>query len=91
MPSRDIEFSEEWIGTVDCDIDPGEPRQWHDSQGNPGTPGIPPSIEVYRVWMSLKDREGNDVEVDVLPFLHEAGIVDEDEIAQDILEREFEQ
>ena len=89
MPSRDIEFSDKWVGTADCDIDPGEPRQWHDSQGNPGTPGEEPSVEVHRVWLVLQDRKGNDVEVDVLPFLHGAGIVDEDEISQAIYENEF--
>lgn len=91
MTTRDIEFSEEWVGTVDCDIDLGEPQQWYDSNGDPGTPGIPPSIEVYRVWMSLKDREGNEIEVDVLPFLHEAGIIDEDDIRRNLEEIEFDQ
>ena len=47
MATRDIEFSEEWVGTVDCDLDPGEPQRWYDSNGDPGTPGIPPSVEVY--------------------------------------------
>ena len=89
MPSRDIEFSDKWVGTADYDIDPGEPRQWYDSQGNSGTPGEEPSVEVHRVWLVLQDREGNDVEVDVLPFLHGAGIVDEDEISQAIYENEF--
>jgi len=91
MATRDIEFSEEWVGTVDCDIDLGEPQRWYDSNGDPGTPGIPPSIEVYRVWMSLKDREGNEIEVDVLPFLHEAGIIDEDDIRRNLEEIEFNQ
>lgn len=88
MAIRDVVFSEEWIGTADCDIDPGEPQQWYDSYGDPGHPGTPPSVEVNAVWVRLKDRNNQEIEVDVLPLLHEGGLLDAADIEREIYENE---
>ena len=46
-------------------FDPGEPDQWYDSNGDPGTPGTAPSVEVKRIWVELESNEGRSVTVDV--------------------------
>ena len=30
--------------TIEYEYDPGEPDQWYDSNGDPGTPGYGPSV-----------------------------------------------
>ena len=56
---------------VEYTYDPGEPDQWYDSNGDPGTPGYGPTAEVHRVWYNAKDRLGNPVSVDVQDLLEE--------------------
>lgn len=36
--------------TIEYEYDPGEPDQWYDSNGDPGTPGYGPSVTIYNVW-----------------------------------------
>ena len=58
---------------IDLEIDyyyePGEPDEYYDQHGNPGTPGYPASIEMAHVWWTLQDDKKNEVTVDVLPVL----------------------
>ena len=35
---------------VEYTYDPGEPDQWYDSNGDPGTPGYGPTAEIKHVW-----------------------------------------
>lgn len=65
----DIEIESELYGnvTVEYTFDPGEPDQWYDSNGDPGTPGYPASVDIYHVWTTLKDKSGTEHEVDLLP------------------------
>ena len=59
------------IVEVDYRYDPGEPDQWYDSNGDPGTPGYGPFIEIRHVWYLTKDRLGNYVSVDVQDLIEE--------------------
>ena len=70
---RDIELINDSGETVNIQYsyDPGEPDQWYDSNGDPGTPGYGPTVEIYAVWYIAKDRLGNHVSVDVQDLLEE--------------------
>lgn len=67
----DVELELEEYGnvTVEYTYDPGEPDEYYDSRGNPGTPGYPASVDIYHVWATFKDRTGKDCEVDLLPVI----------------------
>ena len=58
-------------GEIDLDIEycyeAGEPDEYYDQYGNPGTPGYPSSVEITHVWYTLKDYNKNEVTVDILP------------------------
>ena len=49
------------VCTVDYTYDPGEPDQWYDQNGDPGTPGYGPCAEINAVWAIFKDRLGKDI------------------------------
>ena len=57
--------------TVEYTYDPGEPHQYYDSNGDPGTPGYGPTADIKHVWYTTKDRNGNLVTVDVEHLLEE--------------------
>ena len=65
---------------VEYTYDPGEPDQWYDSNGVPGTPGYGPSADIKHVWYTNTDVNGNQVTVDVQHLL-------EEDIEEKILER----
>jgi len=44
----------------------GEPTVWTEPNCDPGIPGYPPSVEILAVFTLLKDRNNNDVMVDIL-------------------------
>jgi|TARA_R110000772_G_scaffold242105_1_gene354488 hypothetical protein len=48
--------------------DEGEPTVWTESNGDPGTPGYPPSVEILGVFTILKDKNNKDLRVDILPI-----------------------
>ena len=56
---------------VEYTYDPGEPDQWYDSNGDPGTPGYGPSADIKHVWYTNTDVNGNQVTVDVQHLLEE--------------------
>jgi hypothetical protein len=56
---------------VEYTYHPGEPDQWYDSNGDPGTPGYGPTADIKHVWYTTKDRNGNLVTVDVEHLLEE--------------------
>ena len=68
------------IVEVDYTYDPGEPDQWYDSNGDPGTPGYGPTADIKHVWYTNTDINGNQVTVDVQHLL-------EEDIEEKILER----
>jgi hypothetical protein len=45
--------------------DPGEPDQMYDSNGDPGTPGYGPSIDIHHIWAELTNNEGSTSIVDI--------------------------
>ena len=59
LPFQDIEVEVEYT------YDPGEPDQWYDSNGDPGTPGYGPSIDIYYIWAELTNDEGSSSIVDI--------------------------
>ena len=65
---------------VEYTYDPGEPDQWYDSNGDPGTPGYGPTADIKHVWYTNTDINGNQVTVDVQHLL-------EEDIEEKILER----
>ena len=50
---------------VEYTYDPGEPDQWYDSNGDPGTPGYGPSIDIHHIWAELTNDEGSSSIVDI--------------------------
>jgi len=64
---------------VEYAYDPGEPEVWTEPNGDPGTPGTGPSVDIYHVWYSATDRLGNIISVDVQNLI-------EDNIEDKILE-----
>ena len=56
---------------VEYTYDPGEPDQWYDSNGDPGTPGYGPTADIKHVWYTNTDVNGNLVTVDVQHLLEE--------------------
>lgn len=56
---------------VEYTYDPGEPDQWYDSNGDPGTPGYGPTAEIQHVWYTNTDTNGNQVTIDVQHLLEE--------------------
>jgi len=58
-----------YIVTIEYEYDPGEPMIHTYPNGDPGHPGSAPSVTIYHAWATLKDRKGNEVEVDVLTIL----------------------
>lgn len=65
---------------VEYTFDPGEPEVHTESNGDPGTPGIGPSIEITRIWVELESIGGRKVMVDVSSIFYETSI------EQDIIE-----
>ena len=61
----------------------GEPEVHTESNGDPGTPGTDPTITIHYIFIILKDKNKNDIEVDVYPIL------DEFDIDIDTLEHEI--
>jgi hypothetical protein len=59
LPFQDIEVEVEYT------YDPGEPDQWYDSNGDPGTPGYGPSIDIHHIWAELTNDEGSSSIVDI--------------------------
>ena len=51
---------------IEYTYDPGEPDQWYDSNGDPGTPGYGPSVEIEHIWCELPDGKGNTHYVDIM-------------------------
>lgn len=59
LPYQDIEVEVEYT------YDPGEPDQIYDSNGDPGTPGYGPSIDIHHIWAELTNDEGSSSIVDI--------------------------
>jgi len=68
-----MEFTTNTGETVEVEYtyDPGEPDQWYDSSGDPGTPGYGPSADIKHVWYTNTDTNGNQVTIDVQDLLEE--------------------
>ena len=63
-----LSFEYEWndiLLDVEYIYDPGEPDQWYDSNGDPGTPGYGPTVEIQHVWALMVDRNKNKIDVDI--------------------------
>ena len=54
---------------IDYTYEEGEPDEIFNLNGDPGTPGYGPTIEIINVWSLLKNRSGNSVIVDVTHIL----------------------
>ncbi len=63
----------------------GEPEVYTLPNGDPGTPGTDPTITIHHIFITLKDKNKNDVDVDIYP------IIDEFEIDMEHLEYEIEE
>lgn len=59
LPYQDIEVEVEYT------YDPGEPDQMYDSNGDPGTPGYGPSIDIHHIWAELTNDEWSSSIVDI--------------------------
>ena len=49
----------------------GEPEVHTLPNGDPGTPGTDPTITIHHVFISLKDKNKNDIDVDIYPIIDE--------------------
>tara|TARA_R110001592_G_scaffold51221_1_gene157817 strand:+ start:3050 stop:3310 length:261 start_codon:yes stop_codon:yes gene_type:complete len=59
---------------IEYSFDPGEPEVHTESNGDPGTPGTGPSVEVERIWVELESNEGRSVVVDISSVFYETSI-----------------
>jgi hypothetical protein len=63
-----LSFEYEWndiLLDIEYIYDPGEPDQWYDSNGDPGTPGYGPTVEIQHVWALMGDRNKHKIDVDI--------------------------
>jgi len=81
LPDNDIEVEVEYT------YDPGEPDQWYDSNGDPGTPGTAPSIEILHIWAELPNEGLKLTAVDIVDIIPSNWA---DEIETEILENHHE-
>ena len=80
MPSYNWITNIDWDGSdleFHCTYEPGERETRID-------PGCDPFVAVNKIFIVTEDQNGNDVKVNVAPFIHVE--IDEDSIAEDILE-----
>jgi len=68
----------------------GEPEVRTESNGDPGTPGISPSINIITVMLNLKDINKNNVNVDLLPIIDELHDLSMDDLEEEIINSEYE-
>ena len=59
LPFQDIEVEVEYT------YDLGEPDQIYDSNGDPGTPGYGPSIDIHHIWAELNNDDWGTSIVDI--------------------------
>tara|TARA_R110000803_G_scaffold121628_1_gene189725 strand:- start:374 stop:634 length:261 start_codon:yes stop_codon:yes gene_type:complete len=59
---------------VEYTFDPGEPEVHTESNGDPGTPGTGPSVDVHRIWVELESQEGRSLPVDISSVYYETSI-----------------
>lgn len=52
---------------IEYEYEPGEPDQYYDQNGDPGTPGYPSTVVITHAFCSLKNAKGVYVIVDILP------------------------
>tara|TARA_R110000764_G_scaffold221013_1_gene309350 strand:- start:79 stop:339 length:261 start_codon:yes stop_codon:yes gene_type:complete len=57
---------------VEYTFDPGEPEVHTETNGDPGTPGTGPSVDVHRIWVELESNEGRSVVVDISSVFYDA-------------------
>ena len=57
---------------VEYTFDPGEPEVHTETNGDPGTPGTGPSVDVHRIWVELESNEGCSVVVDISSVFYDA-------------------
>lgn len=63
----------------------GEPEVHTLSNGDPGTPGTDPTITIHHIFITLKDKNKNNIDVDIYP------IIDEFEIDMEHVDDEIEE
>ena len=68
------------------DYEAGEPDQWYDQNGDPGTPGSGPTVSIHKAMLVLADIHDKKVTVDISPLLHEMYDLDLDSVEQEIIE-----
>jgi|TARA_R110002167_G_scaffold87053_10_gene235586 hypothetical protein len=39
--------------------------------GDPGTPGTDPTVTIHHIFITLKDKNKNDIDVDIYPIIDE--------------------
>ena len=86
---EDIEYLG-YDAEVEYTFDPGEPEVHTETNGDPGTPGISPSINIITVMLNLKDINKNNVNVDLLPIIDELHDLSMDDLEEEIINSEYE-
>ena len=49
----------------------GEPEVHTELNGDPGTPGTDPTVTIHHIFITLKDKNKNDIDVDIYPIIDE--------------------
>ena len=52
----------------------GEPEVHTEPNGDPGTPGTDPTITIHYIFIILKDKNTNAIEIDIYPIFDEFDI-----------------
>jgi hypothetical protein len=55
--------------TVNYAYEPGEEEVWTESNGDPGTPGCPSTVEVINVFTLLLDANNKNVPINIMSIL----------------------
>lgn len=64
------------LSDIDYEATPFVPGRKYLSNGDPGYPDEGGEIYVYHVWTKLKNRKGEEIDVDILPLLDEDEVVE---------------
>jgi hypothetical protein len=66
----------------------GEPEVHTELNGDPGTPGTDPAVTIHHIFITLKDKNKNDIQVDIYPILDEFDVYGND--LEDEINNEYE-
>lgn len=81
MALETIELEGGWQVTVDYDYDPGQ------SGGHWDEEPMSPSVKINNIWAVFTDANDKLIQVDILVFLIETGLIDQNTIEEELISK----